>query len=131
MGWLFYFRAKVSTRIKYLEMLFESNPSSVAASSGQPPTFSGDWAIDQACGVGNKYTLPENLRTQLLIYKFNSRVNKVMTESERSATGYPPAAESYVLMAMLETDFCALERQIDHEETSILNITTHFSILSY
>lgn len=131
MGWLFYFGAEVSTGINYLKILFESNPSSVAASSGQPPIFSGDWAIDQACGVGNKYTLPENLRTQLLIYKFIARVNKVMTGSERSATGYPPEAESYVLMAMLEADFCALERQINHEETSMLNVTNHFSILSY
>lgn len=131
MGGVFYLRTKVSSKINDLRITSGSNPSSVAASSGQPLTFSGDWAIDQACDVGNKYSLPDNIRTQLLIYKFIARVNKIMTESERSATGYPPEAESYVLMAMLETDFYALERQIIHDATSMLNTTDYSPLLSY
>lgn len=84
--------------------------------------LSSDWAIDQACEVGNRYTLPENLRSQLLIYKFIARVNKVMTESDRSPTGYPPEAESYVLMTMLEADFSTLERQINCNAISMYDL---------
>jgi hypothetical protein len=87
--------------------------------------FSGDWAIDQACEIGNRYTLPESLRCQLLIYRFLARVNKVMTESDRSPTGYPPEAESYVLMTMLETDFSTLERQISHEIPSMFDVSRY------
>jgi hypothetical protein len=105
-----------------VESIFEGvAPSDFnSASAGQPSMFSGDWAIDQACEIGNRYTLPENLRSQLLIYKFFARVNKVMTESDRSPTGYPPEAECYGLMAMLEADFSTLERQINRNITSML-----------
>ena len=112
-------------------IMSQSNPSSMTASAGQPSTFSGDWAIDQACETGNRYTLPENIRCQLLIYKFIARVNKVMTESDQSPTGYPPEAESYVLMSMLETDFSTLERQIGHKITGTVEISRYYGVHLY
>ena len=99
-----------------------ANLRSLNASAGQPSTFSCDWAIDRACEVGNKYTLPENLRCHLLIYRFIARVNTVMTESAQSPTGYPPEAESCVLMAILEKDLGDLERQISCKMNGLFDV---------
>jgi hypothetical protein len=76
--------------------------NSVTMSIGQPSTLPCDWAINRPCELGNKYTLPDNLRHRLLIYKYIARVNSVMAGNDGSPTGYPDENESCVLMAMLE-----------------------------
>jgi hypothetical protein len=106
--------------------LSHANFQSVTASAGQPSTFSHDWAIDQACEIGNKYTLPDNLRCHLLIHKYIARINTVMIESGRSPTGYPPESESCVLMEMLEKDFGDLERSMGHRITGLIYEYPHY-----
>jgi hypothetical protein len=93
----------------------------VTTIEGQPSNFSFDWALDQACEIGNKYTMPENLRYYLLIHKYIARVNTVMSGNDRSPTGYPSDIESCVLMKMLEGDFVGLESQIRHNITGLFD----------
>jgi transcriptional regulatory protein LEU3 len=62
--------------------------------------------------VGNSYTVPDNLRYYLLIYRFMVRVNKAMTKRTRFPVGQPLEKESDGLMKLLECDFEDLERQI-------------------
>jgi hypothetical protein len=85
---------------------------SVTICAGQPSLFSSDWAVDRACEVGNSYTVPDNLRYYLLIYRFMVRVNKIMTKRTRSPVGQPTEKESDGLMKLLECDFEDLEMQI-------------------
>jgi transcriptional regulatory protein LEU3 len=85
---------------------------SVTTCAGQPSLFSSDWAIDHACEVGNSYTVPDNLRYHLLIYRYMVRVNKAMAKRTRSPVGQPTERESDGLMKLLECDFEDLERQI-------------------
>ena len=77
-----------------------------------------DWAINRACELGNKYTLPKDLRHHLLIYKFFSRVNQVMAGNICSATGHPAEVDQSSSMSLLECDFEDLERYIGYQDVS-------------
>jgi hypothetical protein len=74
-----------------------------------------DWAIDNACEVGNKYTVHDNLRHHLLIYKFMAKVNSVLADSDRPTSESASDNERVILISVLERDFTDLERQIRHK----------------
>ncbi|KAH8820272.1 hypothetical protein F5884DRAFT_41102 [Xylogone sp. PMI_703] len=85
----------------------------ITSTAGQQSLFPyDDWAIERACALGNKYTLPDDMRHILMIQKFLDRVHKTMSENSRSPNGYPSDSESNVLMSILERDFTVLETEI-------------------
>jgi hypothetical protein len=86
-----------------------------------------DWVIDQACDVGNQYSVPNNLRYHLLICKFIARANSLMAEYDRSPSGCGSEGEGVVLISLLEKDFTDLERQIGSKLTGMVHY--YFAII--
>ncbi len=62
--------------------------------------------------------MPQDLRHQLLIYKFFSRVNQVMAGDVSSPTGHPSATDYSSFMRLLESDFEDLKRRLDNQGVS-------------
>jgi hypothetical protein len=110
------------TKARPLPILPSPNPpskalttSSVTAGIGQQSILQSDWVIDVACENDPRYAIPENLRTHLLISRFIARVNRILSENDRSPTGQPFDSDICIILAMLEQDLASLERQLGHD----------------
>ena len=110
----------------------ERNPSlrrkltsrSITGTIGFPAVLQEDWATNRACEVGNKYSLPKDLRHQALIYKMFSRINQVMAGNLSSSTGFPAESEQASFMRLLECDVDDLEREMVAQGVSSLSFSS-------
>lgn len=89
------------------------NVSSVTANLGIPPVLNCfDWALDRACEVGNRHSLPVELRHHLILQRFSHRVTKIFSGNRADPVGYPAEAEWALLTQMLEEDLSSIEAEI-------------------
>ena len=92
---------------------------SITATAGQPSLFSEDWVIDQACEEGNKYSLPRNLRYDLIIQRFLRRVSVTMARYAQPSDSRRRDREGDGLMRLFECEFEEIKQQFGAQVTSL------------
>ncbi|GAM86936.1 hypothetical protein ANO11243_049570 [Dothideomycetidae sp. 11243] len=88
---------------------------SITGTIGFPTSFQEDWTIKSACESNNEYSLPHDLRQQLRVYRFFSRVNQSLAGDAFSPSGRPSGNDYTALVQLFESDYGDLERQLKVE----------------
>jgi hypothetical protein len=95
--------------------------TSINVAIGLSPVIGLDWTIDQACQLGNSYTLEDNLRYSLLIQQLSSRISHLMSGNQGSSTGLPLESESSIVLTILEGDLADLENHLNGRLQGIIS----------
>ena len=102
-----------------LEAFLNSEQSiSISLAVGQQPSITFDWAIDRVCEKNKPYLIPDNLRHQLIIHRFATRVSTTIYGNQNSPTGLPAPGEGASLLALLEQEYSDLSREMEEENLS-------------
>ena len=95
---------------------------SITTTAGQPSLFSEDWVIDRASEEGNKYSLPRNLRYDLVIQRFLRRVNVTMARDARPTDSRRREKEGDGLMRLFECELEEIEQKFGAQVTGLFSL---------
>jgi len=77
------------------------------------PTAPFDWTVDQACQLGNIYTLSEDLRFKLLVHRYCNRITQLMCGISNESMDFQSPSDRVTFLTSWENDMAMLETELD------------------